>query len=282
MPRTKEAQDRHNELRRKMREKSRQAMFSMDYIGMMYPEIYRETEQFFTLLNTRYPNKIDLRKTNEYTCFKKQISEGKESTSGEELYFNIKTGMVTVRQPENPQAIEPSRCETIEPSRCETIEPSRCETIETSRCETIEPSPFKTIEPSLEPQVKSKELEPQIEITLISENQVKKATHTSETLDITMEQEMPPEPQMEITVSSENQDEKATLTTQTLDITTEQEMPPVSIDEIPHDTIDEIIAQLRQDPDLTNIFNDIDFQMEFDALGEDLDIPETPEQEPWW
>ena len=83
---------------------------------------------------------------------------------------------------------------------------------------------------------------------------------------------------------SKQQVNKAMVSTETLDITTEQEMPPVSIDEIPHEMIDEIIAQLREDPDLSDVFQDLDFQMEFDSLGEDIDLPETTalEQEPWW
>ena len=59
-----------------------------------------------------------------------------------------------------------------------------------------------------------------------------------------------------------------------MQIVTEQETPPASIDDIPTDMIDEIISQLRQDPDLKPIFDDIQFQSEFDLLGEDLDLSE--------
>ena len=262
MPRSKDAQERHNELRRQSREKSRQAMFCMDYIQTVYPAICNEATGFFTLLNSRYPGKVDLKKTNEYTSFKK-ICNGEESASGEQFYFDIKTGLVMVKQTESPQAPESSPFETIETiqtsycpapqspeapetSCCQAPEPSRFETIQTSCCQAPE-SP-QTIEPSH--QTTSKELEPQLQITLMSEQQVNKAM----------------------------------VSTETLDITTEQEMPPVSIDEIPHEIIDEIIAQLREDPDLSDVFQDLDFQMEFDSLGEDLDLPETTafEQEPWW
>ena len=267
MPRTREAQDRHNQLRRQTREKGRQAMFSIDYIQTVYPEIYNEAVGFYTVLNSRYPDKPDLRKTNEYISFKK-ISKGEGSKSGEEFYFDIKTAMVMIRQTESPQAPETSCCQTPETSRCQAPEISRCESPEapeTSRCESPEapetsrcesPQPPETSRcqsPQTSPQAPqttSKEIEPQLEITLMSEDQVRKAT----------------------------------VTTETLDIITEQEMPPVSFDDIPHDMIEEIISQLREDPDLNNVFADMDFQMEFDALGEDLNIPETTplEQELWW
>ena len=241
----------------------------MDYIQTKYPEIYNEAEGFFTVLKLRYPDKHDLRKTNEYVCFK-HISEGKGSKNGKELYFDIKTATVAARQSESTQTNESSRCEspqTPETSRCESPqapETSRCESLqtpetsrcespqapETSRCESPQTPETSHCESPQTPQTMSKELEPRLEIALMPEQLARKAT----------------------------------VTTETLDITTEQEMPPVSIDDIPHDMIDEIISQLRQDPDLSNAFNDIEFQMEFDALGEDLDIPEMTalEQELWW
>ena len=54
----------------------------------------------------------------------------------------------------------------------------------------------------------------------------------------------------------------------------EQEMPTTFIGEIPNKIIDEIITQLREDPELYNMFQDLEFQTEFEALGDDLDIPQ--------
>ena len=101
MPRTRESQDRHNELRRETREKGRQDTFLIDYIQTTYPEIYNEAEGFHNVLKSRYPNKIDLKKTSEYKSFKK-LSRGEGSQSGEHFYFDVRSAMVMLR-PQPPQ-----------------------------------------------------------------------------------------------------------------------------------------------------------------------------------
>ena len=208
MPRRREAQDRHNERRRQFTGKARQAVFTMEYIQMKYPEIYNEAEGFFTILDLRYPDKHDLRKTNEYASFK-HITEGKASKDGKKLYFDIETAKVSVRNIENPSV-------TSAHSESQPMEICHYETVETVTSVPCESPSTETISST------KKELEPRLEITLIPEQQARKAT----------------------------------VTTQTLQITTEQETPPISFNDIPNDMIDEIIAQLRQDPDLADIFND--------------------------
>ena len=256
MPRSRAAQDRHNERRRQSQRKARQAVFSLDYIKVRYPEIYNEVEGFFTALDLRYPDKHDLRKTNEYVCFK-HITEGKGSKDGKELYFDIKTATVSVKDLENPSVETSVQCESqlVETGHSESLPVEMSVQFESQHMEIChsESPPVETVITTVQcesPSTKTTELEPRLEITLIPEQQARKAT----------------------------------ITSQTLQITTEQESPPISFDDIPSDVVDQIISQLRQDPDLTDIFNDIDLQMEFDQLGEDLDIPEmnSLEDELFW
>ena len=221
MPRTREAQDRHNELRRQSRGKARKAVFIADYFEVKYPELFKEAEGLFNLLDTRYEDKYDLRKTNEFQCFK-QIIEGKCNKNGKELYFDLETA--TVRKLES-LSNETAMCESL--------------SNETAMCESLPDQTAIECE-SLPPETTTKQLEPILEIPLIPEHLAREATVTS----------------------------------QTIQIVTEQETPPVSIDDIPTDMIDEIISQLRQDPDLKSLFDDIQFQSEFDLLGEDLNLPE--------
>ena len=71
--------------------------------------------------------------------------------------------------------------------------------------------------------------------------------------------------------------------------TTEEEIPPViDSEEMESEEIKKIIDELRQDPDLASIFNDIelppvsaylDLQLDFQALGEDL--PELDQEIDW-
>ena len=264
MPRSRAAQDRHNERRRQSQMKSRQAVFSLDYIKVRYPEIYNEVEGFFTVLDLRYPDKHDLRKTNEYVCFK-HITEGKGSKDGKELYFDIKTATVSVKDMENPPVETSVQCES--------------QLVETGHSESLPVEMSVQFESQLVETGHSESLPVETVITTVQCESP--STKTTETMS-PVSKEL--EPRLEITLIPEQQARKATITSQTLQITTEQESPPISFDDIPSDVVDQIISQLRQDPDLTDIFNDIDLQMEFDQLGEDLDIPEmnSLEDELFW
>ena len=74
-----------------------------------------------------------------------------------------------------------------------------------------------------------------------------------------------------------------TVTTETIEITQETE-EPLTLDDIPPEKLEEIINQLRQDPDLKDIFTDIEQQIEFEQLGMDIDITEQNllEDELFW
>ena len=75
------------------------------------------------------------------------------------------------------------------------------------------------------------------------------------------------------------------VTTQTIEINTVEEIiDPITLDDIPPEKIDEIINQLRNDPDLKDIFTDIEQQIEFELLGMDIDMPEQNllEEELFW
>ena len=64
----------------------------------------------------------------------------------------------------------------------------------------------------------------------------------------------------------------------------EEIIDPITLDDIPPEKIDEIINQLRNDPDLNDIFTDIEQQIEFELLGMDIDMPEQNllEEELFW
>ena len=346
MPRSRIQQDRHNERRRQAKSKARQAVFAMDFIQIKHPEIYNEAYEFFTLIDSRYPGKYDLRKTNEFLCFK-QLFQGKASKNGKgTLYFDIKTATVTLSHSESPpvETIMPGHSESppvetitsghsesppvetitsghsespstetshsespsVETSHCENpfmetshsesppMETSHSESpsVETSHCENpfmetshSESPPMETSH-SESPSVETSHCENPFMETSHSESPPMETSHSEspQTTETMLSARKQLEPRLEIPLISTQQARKATVTTQTVQITTEQEMPLISFDDIESDTIDQIIEQLRQDPDLTNIFNDIELQMEFDELGQDLDIPELDllEQELWW
>ena len=114
-------------------------------------------------------------------------------------------------------------------------------------------------------------LEPVLQISLIPSQTISTTTTTIE--------EMPP-------VIPSHQAVSTTITT-----TTEEIPPVITTDESPLVATDfetqeirKIIDELRQDPDLATVFDDIqlpdDFQMDFQSLGQDL--PELIDQEIDW
>ena len=66
-------------------------------------------------------------------------------------------------------------------------------------------------------------------------------------------------------------------TTQTMSfvvVDQEPDLQPTLCDELPTELIDSILDQLRQDPDLNNMINDIDELINSDLMGINLEIPE--------
>ena len=111
--------------------------------------------------------------------------------------------------------------------------------------------------------------------------------------------EMPPQPHTDTEISTHINDavrmelkipllrhgafKKRTVTTETLQITTHQE-EPLTLDDIPSERITELIQQLRDDPDLRDIFAAVEEQLEFEELGMDIDISQNCplEEELFW
>ena len=66
--------DRKNQWRRQEALKVREHRVTVGYMEAKYPQIYEEAIGFFNMLNNTYPDKKDLRKTNEYLWMRKGIS----------------------------------------------------------------------------------------------------------------------------------------------------------------------------------------------------------------
>ena len=66
--------DRKNQWRRQEALKVREHRVTTGYMEAKYPQIYEEAIGFFNMLNNTYPDKKDLRKTNEYLWMRKGIS----------------------------------------------------------------------------------------------------------------------------------------------------------------------------------------------------------------
>ena len=63
-------QSKKNSLRRQYRQCAREALFIKEYIQIKYPDAYGEAGAFYNYVNSIYPTKCDLRKTEEFKAIR--------------------------------------------------------------------------------------------------------------------------------------------------------------------------------------------------------------------
>ena len=260
--RTREQQEQYNEQRRRNKSKSRQALFVSEYVQNKYFDVYSEACTFFNALNAMYATKYDLRKTGEFrqwkACINGEASQGRKGTPMRYLDIQNVPQMSTFTQTQTPPRTHtdtesPPGTPTESPPGTPTESPPGTPT-ESPPGTPIESPPGTPAGTESPPQSSPGRYNDrlQLEIPLLDYNACKKP--------------------------------QSTVTTKTLEITTEQEIEPITINDIPSEKINEIIEQLRQDPDLSDIFSSVEQQTEFEQLGMDLDIPELNllEEELFW
>ena len=269
--RTRAEQDKYNEQRQRNKRKSRQALFTAEYVQTKYFDIYKEATTFFNALNSTYPTKYDLRKTGEFREWKTACTYGETSEEHRKRisYLDVENPpqMSTYPQTQSPPHTDTER------TRTETQSPPHTDT-ERTRTETQSPPHTDT-----ERTHTDTERPPSSPISPTPSSPIS-PTPSSPTSPTRYSDRL----QLQIPLQDYRAYKKPTVTTQTLGITTEQEIQPLTLDDIPPERINEIIEQLRQDLDLRDIFSTVEEQMEFERLGMDLDIPEPNllEDELFW
>ena len=66
--------DRKNISRREESMRVREERVITGYVRYVHPEVYKEAYEFYSQLNKLYPEKKDLRRTNEYELLKNEQS----------------------------------------------------------------------------------------------------------------------------------------------------------------------------------------------------------------
>ena len=200
---------RRKQLRKNRQNVKRQNSLITDYIEHKYANIYAEAFEFYKNLDDKYPDKTDLRKTEEYKFWKfgsvhltsqPQEQEPKEYTDNLQLNIPIK------------------RYRTVKQGQSVTTQ------------------------------------------TLSTQEQPSTAITTQ-------------------TLSTQKQSSTA-ITTQTLStqeqsstIQTPQTPQPTLLEELPHDLVQEMINELKEDPHMMNMFDTIEGQLDFEEL--DIEIPDS-------
>ena len=252
------------EARIKQRNKERQDLFASDYVKHKYPAIYAEAVQVFQILTNQYPNKLDARKTDEHKVWK--------TTDPSILHpaFNIRQASVLPPQahvkiyfPEqtpNPEPLAIMEPPIIEPPNSE---PSH---------QTPNPEPLATMEP---PIIEPPNSEPS--------HQTPNPEPLAITEPPTTEPQESPEPptyvdNMQLIIPLLKPPKKhSDLITQTLDIVTEETLQtcqqPLRMVQLDPQILEQLMAELRADPMLKDLFSDLEQQIEFEGPdGMDIDI----------
>ena len=252
-------QDKKNILRRQYRQEAREALFIKEYIQEKYPHAYEEAGTFYNYVNSIYPTKCDLRKTQEFKALKMGFT------------FIAKNRDKTLTKP--LQVYQPIT--------------DLSEQNFTIHC-------YKKPETAIQtPQIPGEIQQPAPETPQIPEETQQPATETPQIPEET-QQSAPETPQ---TTTQNNQTKKTmqlkipllspTLITQTQKIVTQEiieenlltvacnqsipeDVQSIFNDEIPQETYEAIVKELRQDPDLAKMMDDIELDIMDDM---DVDLP---------
>ena len=220
---------RKNRWRRQEFLKVREQRVITGYVQKKYPEVYKEAEKFYKFLNEKYPTKKDLRRTNEYEWIKTGISG--ETTK---KYYkrkgcpNVNKRTTTEEHGDNMRLVIPLMTHTT--------------------TETSQPTSVNDEQPPVE-----------LVETVIGTN----------SFETSVNDEQPPVELVETVIG-----------TNSFETSVNDEQPPVELaetvigtnsfetsvnDEIPDSIINEIMANLRQDPYLEDFFSTMD--IEFDETS---------------
>ena len=238
------------EVRTKQRNQEKEDIFISDYIKHKYPNIHGEALQIYEILFKQYPGKIDIRKTNEHRMWKSHGIPNMHPALNicqevpPEAQMRVIFPEATTPNPEattpNPEATTPNPEATTPNPEATTPNPEAT----TPNPEATTPEPPKP-KPPTPPKPKGK-------------------IACKDNMQLIIPLIKPP-------VNHPG------VVTQTLQIITEeiiQEQPQNvdQIDQIEPEILEQLLAELRADPELGSIFEDMEQDAEFEELGMDIDI----------
>ena len=256
-------QDKKNYARRQHRQEARQALFIKDYVKEKYHDVYEEASAFYNYVNNMYPTKPDIRRTEEFKALRlgftfvaknknkvltkplqvyKSITDLSEQNFIIHCYPTTKTQQPTTETQQPTTETQQSTTETQQP----TTETQQSTTKTQQPTTETQQSTTETQQPTTETQTKKTM---QLRIPLLSPSLI---TQTQNIITQEIVEENP------LTV----------VCNQTIP----EDIHPIFDDEIPQETYEAILRELRQDPDLSKIMDDLDMtDNDLDMM--DVDLP---------
>ena len=249
MPMSKaERVERRRVIRTKRKAVERKDLYTLDYIRHKYPIIYDEGARIWEQLNDKYPDKFDLRRTEEHRIWKKKPDQPFHIIQQQPI--NIPQITVTLQ----------STCPE------ETTEPPT-NSFPYSEQPTNQHPPSS---PESNPNSPTLPEPPAITRIPLNNIQLRIPLMKAPLMKAPTKQSTP-------TLQEENIVHPG-VTAETLHIVTDEilqeDSTSQSLDEIDPETIDKIINELRADPNLQDTFNDMEEQLEIEQIGMEIDIPE--------
>ena len=252
-----------NQLRRQQRDEIRQALLISDYIKLKHSEAYKEAANFYNYLNGIYPTKKDLRRTDDFKALKMGFIF--EEKNGTRRYTKQVFRPIPTVNPNNFTLI----CyPEVDVDQVETAHPE----VDVNQVETAHP------------EVDVNQVE-----TAQSEGEHSQKDHAASPKDHADQDSQHPQKIMQLRIPLL----KPSVTTQTVKVVTQEileesplqaaynevlsestQIHPTLNEEIPEEIFQKIIAELHQDPELHNIMDEIEQQIELEQLDMCIDIPD--------
>ena len=243
-----ELEQQKKQQRRSLMAKKRQSIFVAQYVHTKYIHIYREAAQMFNNLNALHPHQPNLTKSLEFRNWQRRINGLPEVTyyrqrnaANNITYESIpeETGSARNHELTNDAIILPSCPKTTNTITHENIPEETIDATNVSNDAIIQICPKKVM--CLE-----------IPLINVSQNRPSETGSQSEVHEETVDE------------GEANRDNLGNI-------------EPSILDAIPQESMDELISQLQEDPDLSAIMNSIDIAMNVEVGNS---IPqENPEQD---
>ena len=268
-----------NQKRRQARSLIREGMFVSDYVQTKYYNVYQEAAELYNSINRTNPRKPDLRKTIEYRQWKNNMSSCLSMPSIP-IPRQKKREFVHVihRDIPIPLAVHPSSSLIVLP----TIESPRADNQTSPQSPESPRADNQTSpQPSESPRADN-QTSPQSPESPRADSQTSPQSPESPLTDIQTSQKimqlripLMPSPNMSNSIQDPQKTQEYIETVVDEGNQTEILYPSL-LDEVSPETIDKIIADLRQDPELKDIMVNIEKEMnvEEEILGLNIDIPD--------
>ena len=261
-------QDRKNTLRRQYRQQAREAIFIKDYIRERHPEAYQEAAAFYNHVNSMYPEKKDLRRTDEFKAVKLGFTYvQKKRTDVHKPPKQVFQPIIDVSQ-EEYTVVFYKPPETVAETETHQVSTETETQQSASQTETHQPATQTEIQ---QPATQTETHQPatQTEIQQPATNQQPKRI---------MELKIPlMSPDLFTQTVTQEIVEENLITTACSETLTD-DIDSFLNEEIPQDVYETILTELRKDPDLCKIMDDIELNpimddIELDPCDMEIDLP---------